>query len=216
MIRFVDREDAGRRLADRLQGSLPVSVVVGAVPRGGLPVARPLADRLRAPLAIVPVGKLTSVVAPGLAFGAVDVDGEAILDPRIVASVGVSAGEREAERVRVRGSLRHAMTRYGIDAPALAFAGSTVVLVDDGAATGLTLAASVRYVRRHGATEVVVALPCAHSLAIARLEPRTDRLVGLWTDPDFVTVASCYRDYPDVTEAEVMLVLRETSTAESA
>jgi putative phosphoribosyl transferase len=206
--RFDNREDAGRRLSERLRGGLPATVVVGAVPRGGLPVARPIADRLHAPLALVPVRKMTSVLVPDLAFGAVDADGEAIVDPQVVKGLQVSPGEREAERIRVRGELRHALTRYEVFDPGIAFAGRVVVLVDDGCRTGLTMAAAILYARRHGAAEVIAATACAHPSALARLEPRADRVVSLVTDPGFVAVARYFREFAPVDDAEVAANLR--------
>jgi predicted phosphoribosyltransferase len=168
-----------------------------------------LAIRCHAPLVIAPVRKMVSAAFPELAYGVVDADGETLIDPSVAESLGVSLGEREAERIRVRREIRLKLTGYGESDPGSLFAGRPVLLVDDGTATGLTMAGAVRYARRHGATKVVVATPCIHPLAVARLQQEADRLVALVTDPHFVAVGNYYDDFSPVSDEQVLAILRE-------
>lgn len=204
---FVNREAAGQALVAELAGVVTGPAVVVAVPRGGVAVALPIAERLKAPLTVVYARKLTAPVAPELAFGALDEDGEATLDATTLAMLGLGGDDVERARTRVAGEIRRRMALYGAPPLSTFLPGKTVVLVDDGLATGLTMRAAVAYARRHGALEVVVAVPCASTPAAERFRRDADRFVGLVVDPEFVAVSQYYVDFSPVTDDEVVALL---------
>jgi putative phosphoribosyl transferase len=206
-IPYSDREHAGRVLADRLAGVIAPPCVVGAIPRGGLIVALPLAERLRAPLGIVFVRKLVVPVAPEVAVGAIDEDGETLLDPSTAESVEATPEELAAARRRARHEIERQRAAYPSPPLATLLPGATAVLVDDGLATGLTMRAAVAWVRRHGVREVVVAVPCAAASAARRFEREADRFVSPVVAGGSFAVGSFYRDFHAVSDREVLGVL---------
>lgn len=206
---FTDRADAGRRLGHRLRATLhaePDVVVVG-LPRGGVPVAFEVARALRAPLDILLVHKIGVPFQPELAMGAVGDGGYVVLDERTVRWAGVSsedlaqAQNQELARLEARG----AALRRG-RAP-LDLRGRTVVIVDDGAATGLTALAACHLARAADAGRVVVAVPVASREAVTALEAAADDVVALEVPSSFGAVGVWYQDFGQTSEAEVLDLL---------
>lgn len=183
-------------------------VVVAAIPRGGVVVAEPIAERLGAPLTVVYARKLTAPVAPELAFGSLDEDGQVILDRDIVAMVGLAPTDIERARVRVAAEIKRRMGLYGTPPIGRYLPGSGVVLVDDGLATGLTMRAAVAYARRHGARDITVAVPCSSVQAAERFRREADHFVSPVVDPDFAAVGAYYVDFSAVSDVEVTEILK--------
>jgi predicted phosphoribosyltransferase/dienelactone hydrolase len=204
---FRDRGEAGRRLAERLASLVRSPAVVAGIPRGGLLVAEPIAERLAAPLTVLYARKLAAPLAPELAFGALDEDGEAVVDPRTVAALGLGPAEVERIKARVRDEIQRRMALYGTPPLAHFLPAAEVVLVDDGLATGLTMQAALAYARRHGARTVTVAVPCASAEAAERFRREADRFVSLVVDEAFVAVGAYYVDFSPVSDDEVRAVL---------
>jgi predicted phosphoribosyltransferase len=212
---FRDREDAGRRLAEALAPLATRPCVVAAIPRGGVSIALPVVERLGMPLSVVYARKLTAPIAPELAFGALDEDGQTILDEEIVKGLGLSEGDVESAKKRVAAEITRRMALYRVPPIAGFLPDAGVVLVDDGLATGLTMRAAVAYARRHQARSVTVAVPCASSSAARRFEREADHLVSLVTDEAFMAVGAYYEDFSPVSDSEVvaMLVRAQRSAA---
>lgn len=204
---FENRTAAGRALAAELQPLVPGPCVVAPIPRGGVAVALPIIERLKAPIAMVYARKLTARVAPELAFGAVDEDGETIVEARTAAMLGLGAPDIEEARRRVRAEIHRRMRLYRVPPLAHFLPGRAVVLVDDGLATGLTMRAALAYARRHGASDITVAVPCASEQAAERFRREADRLVALVVDPAFMAVGAYYADFSPVSDAEVAAML---------
>ena len=210
-VTFRDRAEAGRALAAKLAPLVTPPCVVVGLPRGGVAVALPIAERLHAPLTVVYARKLTAPFAAELAFGALDEDREVILDPGTVAWLRLTPDDIERARAHVWGEIQRRMALYG--APSLgtilsgAASGVSVILVDDGLATGLTMRAALRYARRHGAREVIVAVPCAATEAAEGFRREADRFVGLVVDEEFRAVGQYYADFSPVSDAEVLALL---------
>src|SRR3989337_203530 len=137
---FRDRVDAGRKLAEALVPFLKPPCVIAGIPRGGVAVALPIVERFRAPLTVVYARKLTAPIAPEFAFGAIDEDGQAIVDGRSVAMLGLPPADVEKAKERVAKEIQRRMATYGVPPLATHLPGAAVVLVDDGLATGRTLA----------------------------------------------------------------------------
>jgi len=204
---FEDREVAGRRLADALGEACDGPCVVAGIPRGGLAVALPVAEHLGAPLGVLFVHKLTLPSAPELAIGAVDEDGHSVLNAECVAALHASPTEVTRARGRARRLIRAQRECYRVQPLDILLAGRTLVLVDDGLATGITARAAVAFARRHGAKRIVVATPCASREAEHRLAPQVDRFVSLVVDEDFFAVDEYYDEFPPLSDTDVMEIL---------
>lgn len=205
--RFRDRAEAGRLLAATLAPSVTTPSVVAAIPRGGVAVALPIIEQLRIPLTVVYARKLTAPVAPELAFGALDEDGETILDEDTIAALELSPADVEAAKSRVAAEIRRRMDLYRVPPLARFLPDASVILVDDGLATGLTMRAAVAYARRHRAREIVVAIPCASGSAARRFAHEADRVVSLVVDDAFMAVGAYYLDFSPVSDDEVRSML---------
>lgn len=209
---FTDRIDAGRRLAEALAGRsfagtsagrLPADTLVLGVPRGGVIVAVEVARALGRDLDIEVVRKIGAPGNPEYAIAAVDADGE------LIAGEGLAADTEylHREAVSAGAEIRRRLAVYRADRPAPVIAGRTVVLVDDGVATGLTLIAAVRSLRRRGAVRIIVAAPVASPSAEQALHREADEMVVLWVDPHLRAVGQHYTRFGQVTDAEVTAAL---------
>jgi putative phosphoribosyl transferase len=206
--RFADRSAAGRALAvelRRLFGTRRTDVVVLALPRGGAPVAVPVARSLHAPLDLLLVRKLGVPGQPELAMGAIAGVGgvlEVVRNDRVAAEAGVSAEQFDrvlADQVR---ELRDRERRYR-RGPARPVAGRLVVLVDDGLATGSTMRAAVGALRQGGPAAVVVAVPVGAPSSCRSLAREVDRLICLRQPHDFRAVGQAYGDFSPTSDDEV-------------
>lgn len=211
---FANRADAGRRLAEKLSDELTdlpgQDVVVVGLPRGGVPVAFEVARALGAPLDVLVVRKLGAPSQPELALGAVGEGGVEVLQPISLERTGVSSTELAQLEGAERAELRRQAGRYRHDRPAVALAGRTVVVVDDGVATGATARAACQVARAQGASRVVLAVPVASGAALAQLRDRVE-VVSLATPSDFRAVGEWYDDFSQVSDREVRHLLRQAS-----
>uniref|UniRef100_A0AAU3H194 Phosphoribosyltransferase n=1 Tax=Streptomyces sp. NBC_01401 TaxID=2903854 RepID=A0AAU3H194_9ACTN len=204
---FTDRTDAGRRLAVALRHLERRDPVVLGLPRGGVPVAYEVAQALGAPLDVIVVRKLGVPYHPELGFGAIGEDGARVISDEIVRRTGVSdEGLASVERAEEAELLRRAGT-YREGRPRLPLAGRTVVVVDDGVATGATARAACQVVRAQGAAHVVLAVPVASPDVAARLREDVDEVVCLSTPQLFSAVGEWYRDFSQTSDDEVVSLL---------
>lgn len=202
---FENRADAGRRLAAKLREEGVAADVVLAIPRGGLPVARPVADALGAPLDVVVARKLGAPGNAELAIGAVADDGTLRLNDDLVARLGVDQTYVEEERERQLERAREKAARYdrGTD-----LAGKRVVVVDDGVATGATTAACLRRVRAAGASHLTLAVPVGPPDALRSLEGEADAVFALAEPASFGAVGAHYREFGQVPDEEALEYLQ--------
>jgi putative phosphoribosyl transferase len=210
---FHDRTAAGERLAERLQTLLARPCVIAAIPRGGVAVALPIVERLKRPLAIVHACKLTTAAAPDVAFGALDEDGQATIDSAAVACLQLGAEDIASITARVEAEMRRRAALYKARPLADYLPGLDVVLVDDGLATGLTMRAALHYVRRRGAREVTVAVPCASEVAAARFRDVADRFVSVIVGDVCGAVGGYYADFTKLTDEQVSAMITRASAA---
>jgi putative phosphoribosyl transferase len=206
-MEFVDRRNAGRLLAARLLPLTAERPIVVALPRGGVPVAVEIARALDAPLDVLAVRKLG---APGnleLGVGAIAEDGSAVLDVDTARLVGMTQELLETTVAREVRELGRRVTRYRGDRAAIDVRGRTVIVVDDGLATGLTVLAAVRALRARNAGRIVVAVPVGARDSVARVAEEADEVVCLAIPHDFLGVGRWYRDFSAVSDGEVVALL---------
>lgn len=206
---FRDREDAGTRLAERLTGWRGADVLVLGIPRGGVPVAAAVAHALGADLDVLVARKLGSPVSAELAIGAVTADGNRFVNDAMVRELGVSAAylERVTKQELAEAARREQRFRGGAEPAPVA--GRTVILVDDGLATGATMIAAARSARARKPARLVIAVPVGSSEACAVLQREADEVVCLATPDPFWAVGLYYRDFGQTEDAEVERLLRE-------
>ena len=206
MVVFSDRADAGRQLAQRLQHLKGRDVVVLGLPRGGVPVAYEVATSLNAPLDVIVVRKLGVPFQPELAMGAIGEGGVRFADRAVMAQTGVSDSQLQSVERLERGLLEARITqlRRGREPPRLD--GRTVVVVDDGIATGSTARVACAVARRLGADRVLLAAPVAPSHLMPE-RTGADEIVCVSRPGRFAAVGRHYRDFSATSDDEVMILL---------
>ncbi|MFW7415328.1 phosphoribosyltransferase [Demequina sp. SO4-18] len=206
---LADRTAAGERLAPVLAALAPARPAVLTLPRGGVPVAAPIARALGCSLDVLVVRKLGLPSNPEYAFGAIGEGGEPLIDERIVAAADLLDSEVAAVVAAERRELTRRVALYRGDGPALSLYGRTAIVVDDGAATGSTAQASVAVARALGAADVIVAVGTAPPDVLAMLGRHADRAVAAMTPEPFLSVGQWYRDFAQVDDDEVLAILRD-------
>lgn len=204
---FRDREDAAERLIAALrhyQGQRPL---VLAVPRGAVPMGRIIADGLGGELNLVLVRKLGAPSNPELAIGAIDETGTVALGGNI-RRLGISSDYLQHESQSQLDLLHRRAERYRRVCPYTDPRGRIVIVVDDGIATGATMSAALRMLRNRGPSRLVLATPVAPSDTLERLRPLADEVVCLETPENFYAIGQFYKDFPQVSDDEVMAFLR--------
>jgi predicted phosphoribosyltransferase len=205
---FVDRADGGRQLAQALRRHAGLQdAIVLALPRGGVPVGYEVAHRLDLPLDVFLVRKLGVPGHEELAMGAIASGDVLVLNPEVVMSLRISAQVIDAVAARERPELERRDREYRDARPAPDLHGRTVILVDDGLATGSTMRAAVASVRRQGAGRIVVAVPVASPEACAEFRLEVDEFVCLLTPEWFAAVGEWYQDFSQTTDEEVRELL---------
>lgn len=206
-MRFRDRREAGRRLAQRLSTFRSEKVVVVGLPRGGVPVAAEVARALDAPLDVLVVRKLGCAWQPELGIGAIGEGNVVVLNEDLIARLGVSTQDIEAVTERERAELERRVHRYRGDAAPVLVEGRTVILVDDGIATGFTARAAIAILHRRGAERVVLAVPVAPLDAVEELRHVADEVVVLEEPLAFFAIGQFYADFTQTSDEEVTACL---------
>ena len=208
VLLFHDRKDAGKQLGKALsflKGK--EGVVVLAIPRGGLPVAREVAAAIGAPLDIVVTRKIGAPGNPELAIGAVTEEGETIRDEGLIQMLGVSDEYLTWEAARQVDEIKERERKYRGARAKPDLKGKTVVIVDDGIATGSTIRAAVASVRKREASTVVVATPVGPPDAVSQLEKSVDRVVCLSTPEYLEAIGEFYEEFEQVDDDTVRKIL---------
>jgi len=208
-MQFADRRDAGRRLAAELLPLAKERPVVVALPRGGVPVAVEVARALDAPLDILAVRKLGAPGNRELGVGAVAEGGSAVLDSSSAEQLGLTSSVLEATLEREIQELRRRVDRYRGERPPIAVRGRTVIVVDDGLATGLSELAAIRALRKREARRIVVAVPVGSRESIEMLGEEADQVLCLMIPDRLYGVGLWYEDFAPVSDEEVLALLEE-------
>ncbi|GLZ31592.1 phosphoribosyltransferase [Lentzea sp. NBRC 105346] len=203
-MRFSDRADAGQRLGELLARRAWTDPVVLGLPRGGVPVARAVADAIGAELDVVVARKIGVPGHPEYGVGAVTADGDPIYDDRALRALGLTREGLRPVCEQERAEARRRMDLYRADRPALRLAGRDVIIVDDGLATGVTAHAAVEWVRGHEPARIVLAVPVA---AADSMTAFTDEVVAVHAPHHFGAVSRWYDSFDQVADREVQRLL---------
>ena len=207
---FADREEAARQLAERLQAYRGKNPLVLAIPRGAVPMGRVIAQQLGGELDVVLVRKLRAPLQPELAIGAVNESGWLYL-----AGHGhhqsLSDSYLATERREQMQTIRERRARCAAVRPAVATAGRVVIVVDDGLATGATMIAALHGLRQSKPAKLVCAVPVASAAALGRVAELADEVLCLHQPADFEAVGQYYRHFPQVSDDEVLTILRQSA-----
>lgn len=216
---FTDRTEAGQLLGQRLERYRKAGPVVIALPRGGVPVGVEVAGLLGADLDLVIVRKIPIPFEPEAGYGAVTEDGTAVLNDPMVRQLHLSRPQIDRHVSEVRGEIARRAAVFRAKLPKAEPRGRTAIIVDDGLASGFTMAAAIQSIRNRQAREVVVAVPTASESAYDLIAPIADDLVALTIGRGpYFAVAGYYRNWHDLTDQEVLSHLdawirnRETQT----
>jgi putative phosphoribosyl transferase len=212
--KFKNRSEAGQLLGGRLGYLASERPVVLGLPRGGVPVAFEVAQALASPLDVLVVRKLGVPFQPELAFGAIGEDDAQVLNEQLVQRLGLSR-ETIAQVVRhERAELIRRVELYRGKRTALALIGRTVVIVDDGLATGATARVAVEVARARGAKRIIVAVPVSPREAVTELGTLADEMISLHVPTQFQAVGEWYEDFNQTTDDDVTSLLRKSSNTD--
>ncbi|AUX26843.1 phosphoribosyl transferase [Sorangium cellulosum] len=204
---FRDRVDAGRRLAFALRRYRDETPVVLGLPRGGVPVAYEVARALKAPLDIWVVRKIGAPGHEELGMGAISEGGDVFLNDDVLAEVGASPEQVEEMVSRKAAEVEARVQRFRRGRPPPELEGRTAIVVDDGIATGGTVHAVLRAVRRRRPKRLILAVPVASPRALAALRPEVDEIVCLEADPYLFAIGAYYQDFTQTTDDDVIALL---------
>jgi putative phosphoribosyl transferase len=221
---FPDRRGAGRALAAALRhrftgpdGHLTLlHPLVLALPRGGVAVAAEVARDLGAPLDVLVTRKIGYPLQPELGVGALAEGGDPVYDKTILAELGIAEAQLAEVVARERAELRRRVTVYRGGRPPPQVRGKSVILTDDGLATGVTARAALRALRAAGAARTVLAVPVGSPTSVAALAPEADDIVTLALPRGFHAVGEWYSSFGQLTDADVLALLSEAVSAQNA
>lgn len=200
---FYDREDAARQLANGLKKYQHEDAIILAVPRGGVPIGKVVANTLNLPLDIILTKKIGHPVNKEYAIGAVGLDDSYFTETDNM----VSSDYVEQEVNKVRSTLKDRYTLYMGGREPLDLYNKTAIIVDDGIATGSTLLATIKLARKKGASKVIIAAPVGPPRSVKKLREVADEVVCLDIPPDFNAVGQYYQHFDQLTDEEVRVML---------
>jgi putative phosphoribosyl transferase len=214
--RFSDRTEAGRALAERLRHLAGQNCIVLALPRGGLPVAYEVARALHAPLDVLNVRKLGVPSQPELAMGAVSTGGVRVLNDDVIREAGVTPSEIELATVAQRQEIGRRERLYRGERAAPKLEGRTVIVVDDGIATGATVRAAIAVIRAQKPRRLILATPVAAASTVSALSRDVDELVCVSAPVALYAIGLWYDAFPQLTDGDVQAVLARSTADEAA
>jgi len=211
-MQFLNRRDAGRQLATKLMGYAgdPGILVLG-LPRGGVPVAYEVARGLHAPLDVFVVRKLGAPGHRELAMGAIASGGVRVLNLDVIEVLGISPAALEAVAEKESLEMERQQRAYRDGAPLPEFSGRTIILVDDGLATGSTMRAAIGALRQSNPARIIAAVPVAAAETVRRLGKEADSVVCLSAPTEFHAVSMWYEDFLQISDEEVRKLLAAAS-----
>lgn len=209
-ILFENRADAGRKLAAELVGYANQPCVVLAIPNGGVPLAIEVAKALKADLDVIICRKLALPMNPEGGLGAVADDGTTVINQDVAARDGISAEQIEYEVAQIKANIKQRTLKYRGENLSPRLTGKTAIIVDDGLASGITMAVAVESVRHRRPRQIVAAVPLASATGFKRASSAADRVVtcAIASQPKFY-LADFYRNWRDISDEEVAHALEQ-------
>jgi len=207
---FIDRVDAGVLLAKKLLKFRGKSAAVLGIPNGGVIVAKTISDKLNLKLGVVVTKKLSAPGQPELAIGAIGPEGVLILDKDVVNELGVEGDYLEREVKKKTDKVVQRLIKFGVKDRK--FAKKTIILVDDGIASGSTCEVAVKYLRKKKVGRLILAVPVAPEDTVQRLSKLVDEMVVLYKPHSFSAVGQFYKEFDQVTDEEVERILKNKRT----
>lgn len=204
---FADRQDAGRQLAKALTAYKGSSPLILAIPRGAVPMGQTIAELLEGELDVVLVRKLASPYSSEFALGAIDESGWTYIAD-YAASAGGTPEYMAREKQRQQATLKERRAQYTPLRPPIDPAGRIVIIIDDGLATGSTMIAALHATRARNPAKLICAVPVSPPDTLEKIRPLCDELVCLSAPPDFRAVGQFYADFNQVSDEEVIEILR--------
>lgn len=209
---FSNRREAGEKLSQALKKYKDDDLVVIGIPRGGVIVAAQVAKALEASLDVIIPRKIGAPHNPEVAIGAVTQDGTVIKDEVMVEMLGISDNQIRDLARQVEQEISRRVSTYRGGRPGVEMCNKTVIIVDDGIATGHTIKAALHSVRKSGARRLVLAVPVAPADTLEELNKLVDELVCLYRPDLFYAVGQFFMDFDQTTDAEVIELLAEASS----
>lgn len=204
---FRNRSEAGKLLGNALVSFKSSNPIILAIPSGGVPVALEVASILGADLDVIVTRKIGAPGNPEFAIGSVTQNGQTIADMRLLEQMQISYDYLEDEAERQLQRIRTTLLKYRGDKPYPSLEGRTVIIVDDGIATGSTISAAIQTVRKMKASKIIVAAPVGPHAEVAALSKIVDRIVCLMTPINFYAVGDYYGDFSQIEPEEVRRLL---------
>lgn len=206
---FSDRIEAGKKLAERMQKlkNQKDTLILG-LPRGGVVIAAEVAKALHLPLDVTCPRKIGAPHNPEYAIGAITETGQGIFDEEAIVSLGVSQKYLDQEVARQKQIAENRLKLFRKDLPPRNLKNKTVILIDDGLATGSTMKAAIESVKFEGAKAIVVAIPVAPVSTLQEMEPLVDQIICLSSPPLFYAIGQFYEEFPQVDDEEVVELLK--------
>ncbi len=204
---FKNREEAGKLLAKTLKDYKERDVVVLAIPRGGVVVGYYIAEELGCPLDVIIPRKLGAPLQPELAIGAVAENGTTVLNEDLIYSMGIPQQYIQRKIREEVAEIRRRMSLYRSGREAITVKDKIVILVDDGLATGATMKAAIKYVKKLGPKAIVVAVPVAPPDVVRNLGQEVDKVICLSTPEPFFAIGQFYEEFEQVEDEEVIRLL---------
>ncbi len=207
---FEDREEAGERLAEFIKDFIDKNSIILAVPSGGIPVGKKLSKKLKIPFDLILVKKITYPWNTEAGFGAVSIEGDYILNDDAVRYTGLTDQIIENQKEKAVQILKHRNSIFRKNKPFPQITGKTVIIVDDGLASGYTMLTAVRMVKRKKPERIIVAVPTCSKSAVEKILPEVDAIFCLnYRDLYPYAVADAYKNWYDLTDEDVLYYLKE-------
>lgn len=206
-MRFFDRQEAGKLLAGKLEKYRNTASVILAIPRGGVPVAAEVAERLKLPMDIVLVKKIGHPGNKEYALGAVG-----LTEEYLPADEDYEADYVKNEISNARNRLQEMRRKFKDDIPFIALKGKNVIVVDDGIATGKTLLASIRIIKKSEPASIIIAVPVISANALEKLGKEVTEIIPLYVPAHFAGVGAFYEHFAQVSDQEVCAIMQKTGT----
>jgi predicted phosphoribosyltransferase len=212
MVPFEDREIAGKLLAEMVRPFVDDNTVILGIPRGGVVVAYVVAEELELPLDIIILKKLGAPGNPELAIGAVTADGGVYIDERVAEMVGADNNYLKREIARKMREAQERERLYRGNRPQIDVKGKTIIIVDDGVATGSTLITAIQAERSHNPARIIAAFPVAPPESVHRIDKYADEVICLHMTEYFYAVGQFYINFQQTTHEEVVELLKKSES----